>query len=108
MKKQEYIDFLSEGILNKDVTIPYLDVVECVYLALSEETDDFEVAKVISVEELWNIISNKLWKEKLMYVGPFVVAEIFAKELGANYIRPSKKLKVNKLNGNVVILEDFI
>ena len=108
MRKNDYIEMLSQDIINKSEKLPYVDVVECVYLSLSEMPDSFEVDDTITIESLYDMIVEKSKKERLSCVGPFVVAEMFAKRFGATYERPSKKMGINKVLGKIIDFEDFM
>lgn len=108
MKKREYIEMLMQDIAtetdeNKRL---YSDVIDCVDIALSGEPDDFEVDDKISVQELYKDIEKKARTEKLQCVGPFEVAEMFAKKFGTSYKRLSAQIRPD--NSKIVNLEDFI
>lgn len=108
MRKDDYLEMLVQDLNGKDEKIPYVDVIECVYLALSETSSDFEVDESISLEKLYGLIYNKAKEENLRCVGPFVVAEMFAGLFKAEYIRPSKKLGIAKVRRQIVDFNDFI
>ena len=108
MRKDDYLEMLSQDVVSKSDKKPYVDVVECVYLSLSEMPNSFEVDESITIESLYEMIENKAKKERLSCVGPFLVAEMFAKRFGATYERPSKKMGINKMLGKVIDFEDFI
>lgn len=108
MKRREYIEMLMQDIeteaeVNKRL---YADVIDCVDIALQGENDDFEVDDKISVQELYKDIENKARTEKLKCVGPFEVAEMFAKKFGTSYKRLSAQIRPD--NSKMVNLEDFI
>lgn len=108
MKKREYIEMLMQDIAtetdeNKRL---YSDVIDCVDIALLGEHDDFEIDGNISVRELYKDIENKARKEKLQCVGPFEVAEMFAKKFGASYKRITAVIREE--NSRMINLEDFI
>lgn len=108
MKRREYIEMLMQDIVtetdeNKRL---YSDVIDCVDIALLGEDDDFEVDGNISVRELYKDIENKAWTEKLKCVGPFEVAEMFAKKFGASYKRITAVIREE--NSRIINLEDFI
>ena len=96
MKKNDFIEMLTQDLASKDGKIPYIDVVECVYLSLSEMPEDFDVDENITLESLYKMIYDKAKSENLKCIGPFVVAEMFAKRFGARYERPAKKLGLQK------------
>ena len=108
MRKNEYLEMLSQDVVSKSGNKPYIDVVECVYLALSEMPDKFEVDDSITIESLYEMIEAKAKSEHLKCVGPFLVAEMFAKRFGATYERPSKKMGINNMLGKIIDLEDFM
>ncbi|MBQ7373035.1 MAG: hypothetical protein IJW64_00495 [Clostridia bacterium] len=108
MRKADYLEMLSQAVVSKSDKKPYVDVVECVYLSLSEMPSNFEVDGSITIESLYEMIEKKARKECLSCVGPFLVAEMFAKRFGATYERPSKKMGINKMLGKVIDFEDFI
>lgn len=108
MKRREYIEMLMQDIVtetdeNKRL---YSDVIDCVDIALLGEDDDFEVDGNISVRELYKDIVNKARTEKLKCVGPFEVAEMFAKKFGASYKRITAVIREE--NSRIINLEDFI
>ena len=108
MKKREYIEMLMQDIAtetDKNKRL-YSDVIDCVDIALSGEPDDFEVNGKISVQDLYKDIENKARTEKLQCVGPFEVAEMFAKKFGTSYKRLSAQIRPD--NSKMVNLEDFI
>ena len=107
MRKEDYLEMLSKDIVSKTEKKPYVDVLECVYLSLSEEPSDFEVDERITIESLFEMIEKKARKECLSCVGPFLVAEMFAEKFGTTYQRPSKKMGL-KTNCNYIDFEDFM
>lgn len=108
MRKYDYLEMLSQDIVSKSDKKPFLDVLECVYLSLSEMPSSFEVDDSITIESLYEMIEKKSLNESLRCVGPFLVAEMFAERFGAKYERPSKKMGINKMLGKVIDFEDFI
>ena len=108
MRKDEYLEMLSQDIVSKSANKPFIDVLECVYLALSEMPDKFEVDDSITLDQLYEMIEKKARKECLSCIGPFLVAEMFAKRFGATYERPSKKMGINNMLGKIIDLEDFM
>lgn len=107
MKKLDFLEMLVQDSKSMLSNIPYQDVIECSYLALSEMPEDFDVDENITLESLYKMIYDKAKSENLKCIGPFIVAEMFAKRFGANYERPSKKLGLQK-SVLKVKLEDFI
>lgn len=108
MKKREYIEMLMQDIeteTEKNKRL-YADVIDCVDIALQGENDDFEVDDKISVQELYKDIEKKARTEKLQCVGPFEVAEMFAKKFGASYKRITAVIREE--NSRMINLEDFI
>ena len=108
MKKREYIEMLMQDIAtetDKNKRL-YSDVIDCVDIALSGEPDDFELDGKISVRELYKDIENQARTEKLQCVGPFEVAEMFAKKFGASYKRITAVIREEY--SRMINLEDFI
>lgn len=95
MNKVDFIDMLVAD--NVDNNPLYNDVIDCVWLALSDELNSFEIKDTsISLNDLYSMIEKKAKTEHLKSIGPFEVAEMFAKHFGAIFVRPSKKKADNK------------
>lgn len=109
MKKREYIEMLMQDVATMEEADKrlYSDVIDCIDIALSGESDNFEVDEKLTVESFYEDLSNKARKEKLRCIGPFEAAEMFAKKLGTKYVRLTKRETVPQ-DPPVVNLEDFI
>ena len=105
MNKIEYIEFLInsnlENTKNKKL---YDDIIDCIDIALSQTSIDFEIDSSISLEELYKVIENVGKNSISKSVGPFEAAELIAKKLGTKYTRSSRKQTTNK----IINLEDFL
>lgn len=107
MKKNDYIDMLIAENTDTAKQKLYADVIDSIYIALSQESDDFEVADTSeSLAELFGIIESTARKAKCNCVGPFEAAELFAAKFGANFIRPS--LRTTPKPAGVINLADFL
>lgn len=108
MKKHEYIQLLiTDNETSGDKKAIYNDVIDCVDIALSQTSNDFEIDSSIGLEELFAEIEKKAkenQKNNIGCVGPFEAAELIAKKLGTKYERITRKAVSN--NG-IVNLEDF-
>lgn len=94
MNKVEFIDMLVAD--NVDNNLLYNAVIDCVWIALSDEPNTFEIKNTsISLQDLYGMIEYKAKAEYLNVIDSFEVAEMFAKHFGAKFVRPSKK-KVDK------------
>lgn len=108
MNKHEYIQLLitdNETSGNKKAL--YNDVIDCVDIALSQTSNDFEIDSSIGLEALFAEIEKKAkenQKNNVGCVGPFEAAALIAKKLGTKYERITRKAASN--NG-IVKLEDF-
>lgn len=110
MKKSEYIEMLCQDIETEKAPMKniYMDVIDCVEIALSQEPADFDVDASISLVDLYKIIEvaakeNQKSDRGATSVGPFMAAELFAKRFGAHYQRASKRIAA----GPKISLEDF-
>lgn len=107
MRKQEYIDMLIQENTEEKKKALYNDVIDCVDIALSQESDDFEVIDTsLGLSQLFELIEKFAKDNKRQCVGPFESAEIFAKALGANFVRASLRTKKN--SNEIFELEDLI
>lgn len=109
MKKNDYIEMLVADIQTEDnegVKKLYEDIIDCVYISLAEESEDFEVDGEISLENLYELIENKAKTERLKCIGPFEAAELFSAKFGSRFVRPSRKPVERKAKR--VNLEDFL
>lgn len=108
MNKHEYIQLLiTDNETSGDKKAIYNDVIDCVDIALSQTSNDFEIDSSIGLEELFAEIEKKAkenQKNNIGCVGPFEAAELIAKNLGTKYERITHKAASN--NG-IVNLEDF-
>lgn len=107
MKKQEYIDMLIQENVDEKTKALYSDVIDCVDIALSQESDDFKVIDTsLGLSQLFEIIEKTARDNKKQCVGPFEAAEMFSKKLGANFVRAS--LRTKKTSNEVFELEDLV
>lgn len=107
MKKQEYIDMLIQENVDEKTKALFDDVIDCVDIALSQESDDFEVVDTsLGLSQLYKLIEKFAKDNKRQCVGPFETAEMFSKVLGANFVRASLRTKKN--SNEVFELEDLI
>lgn len=108
MKKNEYIQLLiTDNETSGDKKALYNDVIDCVDIALSQTSNNFDIDSSIGLEELCAEIEKKAkenQKNNIGCVGPFEAAELIAKKLGTKYERITRKAASN--NG-IVNLEDF-
>lgn len=108
MKKHEYIQLLiTDNETSGDKKAIYNDVIDCVDIALSQTSNDFEIDSSIGLEALFSEIEKKAkenQKNNIGCVGPFEAAELIATKLGTKYERITRKAASN--NG-IVNLEDF-
>lgn len=108
MKKHEYIQLLiTDNETSGDKKELFNDVIDCVDIALSQTSNDFEIDSSIGLEALFAEIKKKAkekQKNNVGCVGPFEAAELIAKKLGTKYERITQKAASN--NG-IVNLEDF-
>lgn len=108
MKKHEYIQLLiTDNETSGDKKAIFNDVIDCVDIALSQTSNDFEIDSSIGLETLFAEIEKKAkenQKNNVGCVGPFEAAELIAKKLGTKYERIMRKAACN--NG-IVNLEDF-
>ncbi len=108
MNKNEYIEMLIAENTDTKTKKLYSDVIDCLDIALSQESDDFEIADTsIGLSDLFKMIEDKAKVDKSHCVGPFETAEMFAKKFGAKYVRASRK-NVGNNDINLVNLEDFL
>ena len=101
MKKNDYIEMLLTDLIGLDDKKKklYSDVIDCVEISLSKESDNFEVDPSISLDELFKLIELHAKENSVRCVGPFEAAELFAKKFGSSYQRISKQIEFK--------LEDF-
>lgn len=108
MKKHEYIQLLiTDNETSGDKKALFNDVINCVDIALSQTSNDFDIDSSIGLEELFAEIEKKAkenQKNNIGCVGPFEAAELIAKKLGTKYERITRKVAANK---GIVNLEDF-
>lgn len=108
MKKHEYIQLLiTDNETNGDKKALYNDVIDCVDIALSQTSNDFDIDSSIGLEALFAEIENKAkenQKNNVGCVGPFEAAELIAIKLGTKYERITRKAA---RNSGIVNLEDF-
>lgn len=107
MKKQEYIEMLIQENNEEKNKKLYADVIDCLDIALSQESDSFEIKDTsLGLKELFAIIESASKKSHSNCVGPFEAAELFAAKFGAKYIRLSRRASSNDIS--IVNLEDFL
>lgn len=107
MKAQEFLQMMwqdNETEKDPQKTI-YADVIECMYLALSQSPATFEVPANKTLKEAYGLIEKRAKEKKAQCVGPFEAAEILAEWMGTKYERPSKKLTATPATVN---LDDFM
>lgn len=108
MKKTEFLEMLQKENTEDKTKGLYSDVLDCIDIALSQESDDFEVKDTSKgLGDFYKLLETKARNEKLQCIGPFQTAEMFAKELGAKYERLSKK-SVPQKESSYINLEDFL
>lgn len=104
MRKNDYIQLLiTDNITNDKNKKLYDDVIDCVDIALSQTSNDFDIVASISLKDLFEVIEEAGRKSPSHCVGPFEAAELIAKRLGTKYVRSSRKT-IN----DIVNLEDFL
>lgn len=110
MKKCEYLDMLVAENTEGENKGLYADVIDCIDIALSQESEDFEVSDTSKgLKDFYQMLADKARKEGLKCIGPFQAAEIFAEALGAKYERLSKRMKEEPVKAfKAVSLEDFL
>lgn len=107
MKKSEYLQMLLEENNEARTQKLYSDVLDCVEIALSQESDDFEIVDTsLGLKELFDMIKAKAKSTNTSCVGPFEAAEMFAEKFGAKYVRLSKRTA--PAAPQIVRLEDFL
>ena len=109
MKKADFLQMLIEENNDPKTQKLYSDVIDCLDLGLSQESDDFEIADTsIGLKELFAMIRQKAKAQGSgeQSVGPFEVAEMFAQKFGAKYTRLSKR--TGSTGTTHVRLEDFL
>ena len=109
MKKADYLQMLIEENNDTQTQKLYSDVIDCLDIGLSQESDDFEIEDTsIGLKELFGMIEKKASAKGsgAKSVGPFEVAEMFAKKFGAKYTRLSKR--TGTTGTQHVRLEDFL
>lgn len=108
MKKHEYIQLLiTDNETSGEKKALFNDVIDCVDIALSQTSNNFDIDSSIGLEELFAEIEKKAKENKknnVGCVGPFEAAELIATKLGTKYERITHKAASN--NG-IVNLEDF-
>lgn len=108
MRKDEFLKMMVEDVetqseLKKSL---YMDVIECMDIALSQSPDSFDVPSDKTVSGAFELIEKRgkeRQKNGIACVGPFEAAEIIAEYFGAKYERASKRYGQAKVN-----IEDFI
>lgn len=106
MNKREYLDMLIKENEDEPLKALYGDVIDCLWLALSDVPDTFEIKDTsITPKQLYEILDTKAREESLKCIGPFEAAEIFANVFGTKFVRPSMKSTQTKTTR--VNLEDF-
>lgn len=110
MLKDEFIKMMVED--NQTESEPkkslYMDVIECMDLALSQSPADFDVPADKTLKGAFALIEKRgreRRKNGVACVGPFEAAEIIAEYLGTKFERASKRYAAPK---KTVKLEDFI
>lgn len=108
MKKEEFLKMMVQDNETEKEPLKSLhaDVIECMDIALSQESHDFEVDNNKNVKDAYKEIESFAKKNNRKSVGPFESAEIIAKYLGANYVRATKKY--GSTPKAKVSLEDFL
>lgn len=108
MNKNEFLQMMWQD--NETEQEPkktlHADVIECMYLALSQSPDILEVPHDKTVAGAYALIEKRAKEKKAQCVGPFEAAEIIAEYLGTKYERPSKCL--SSMPATKVNLDDFM
>lgn len=106
MNKNEFLQMMWQD--NETEQEPkktlHADVIECMYLALSQSPDTLEVPHDKTVAGAYALIEKRGRESKARCVGPFEAAEIIAEYLGTKYVRPSKRFAA----APTVNLDDFM
>ncbi len=107
--KDEFLKMMSQDIATESELMKsiYIDVIECMDIALSQSPATFDVPSDQTVKGAYELIQNRAkarQKNGVACVGPFEAAEIIAEYLGAKYERASKRYGIV----GTVNLEDFI
>ncbi len=110
MRKDEFLKMMIEDIQTESEPKKslYMDVIDCMDIALSQCSADFDVPHDKTVKGAFELIERRgkeRQKQGVACVGPFEAAEIIAEYLGAKYERVSKRYITPK---KTVKLEDFI
>ena len=101
--KMMYEDIATESEPKKSL---YMDVIECMDIALSQSPSSFDVPAEKTVNGAFELIEKRgkeRQKNGVACIGPFEAAEIIAEYLGSKYERASKRLAHSTVN-----IEDFI
>lgn len=106
MNKYDYIKMLIQENNKPETQKLYADLIDCIDIALSQESVSFEINSSIGLNDLFQLIKDAAKKNSQHCVGPFEAAELIAQKLGASYRRPSRKF-LGQTNG-IVNLEDFL
>ena len=111
MKKIEYIEMLIQENTDENKKSLYDDVIDCVDIALSQEDENFEIVNTsLGLSQLFEMIEKTARNNKKNCVGPFEAAEIFAKALGAKFVRASMRFTIKEQNNakKIFDIEDLI
>lgn len=111
MKKFEYIEMLIQENTDENKKFLYDDVIDCVDIALSQEDENFEITDTsLGLSQLFEMIEKTARSNRKNCVGPFETAEIFAKALGAKFVRASMRFSTKDSTDNkkVFDIEDLI
>lgn len=108
MRKDEFLKMMVEDVETQSEPKKslYMDVIECMDIALSQSPDSFDVSSDKTVSGAFELIEKRgkeRQKNGTACVGPFEAVEIIAEYLGAKYERASKRYSQVKVN-----IEDFI
>lgn len=109
MRKDEFLKMMIEDIATESEPQKslYMDVIECMDIALFQSPADFDVPHDKTVKGAFELIRQR-GKERqnngMACVGPFEAAEIVAEYLGTKYERASTRYAAKK----TVNIEDFI
>ncbi len=109
MLKDEFLKMMSQDIATESEPMKsvYADVIDCMDIVLSQSPATFDIPSDKTVKGAYELIQNRAkarQKNGVACVGPFEVAEIIAKYLGAKYERASKRYGI----AGTVNIEDFI
>ena len=108
MRKDDFLKMMYEDIATEKEPQKslYMDVIECMDIALSQSPASFDVPADKTVKGAFELIQkrgNEKRQGEAACVGPFEAAKIIAEYLGTKYVRASKRLAMS-----TVKIEDFI